>query len=395
MSVTRRQLPITRPFIGDEELAAVQEPLRSGWLVQGPKVREFEDKFATFTGAGHALATSSCTTALHLAVAALDLKPGDEVIVPAFTWVATANVVEYMGARPIFCDVDLETFNVDVAQVESKITDRTVGIIPVHLFGLAADMDPIMALARDRGLWVVEDAACAFGTRYHGRHVGTIGNLGCFSFHPRKSITTGEGGMVTTDDADMAATIASLRDHGASASDYARHTGSGSFRLAEYDLLGYNYRLTDLQAAVGSVQMDRAEWILEQRVRCATAYDRLLADAGWLRTPAVPHGYDHAYQAYVCLYAPEEPSLGNVERLHEQRNRLMAALEADGIATRPGTHAAFAQGFYRSKYGLEPADFPRAYIADRLSLALPVFPQMEDDDLGFVADRLLAWDGGT
>ena len=167
-----RNLPITRPFLGEAELAAVRVPLETGWLVQGPFVRQFEEKFERFTGAAHAVATSSCTTALHLAVAALGLRPGDEVIVPAFTWVSTPNVVEYMGARPIFCDVDLATFNIDVDQVADRITERTVGIIAVHLFGLCADLDPLLAIARDRGLWVVEDAACAFGAWYGENHAG-------------------------------------------------------------------------------------------------------------------------------------------------------------------------------------------------------------------------------
>ena len=385
---TAKRLPITKPFIGVEELEAVQEPLRSGWLVQGPKVREFEDKFREFADVKHALATSSCTTALHLAVAALGLKPGDEVIVPAFTWVATANVVEYMGARPVFCDVDLQTFNIDVEQIESKITSRTVGIIPVHLFGLAAEMDPISEIARRRKLWVLEDAACAFGTLYHGRHVGGLGDIGCFSFHPRKSITTGEGGMATTEDDELAETIASLRDHGASRSDYDRHQGDGSFRLADYNLLGYNYRLTDLQAAVGSVQMDRADWILDERMRIAAEYDGQLGGLEWLATPAIPDGLRHAYQAYVCLYRPEPPTMENVQALHERRNRLMAALEAEGIATRPGTHAAFAQGYYTRKYGLQPGDFPNAFIAERLSLALPLFAMMTDDDIRYVTERV-------
>src|SRR5215207_5340771 len=193
-----RSIPITRPVFGPEEMAAVQKPLESGWVVQGPYVRQFEEQFSAFTGAQYSVATSSCTTALHIAVAALDLKPGDEVIVPAFTWVATANVVEYMGARPVFCDIDLRTFNIDVAQISGLITERTVGIIPAHLFGLCADIAPIMELARRHHLWVVEDAACAFGAWYHGIHAGLFGDLGCFSFHPRKSITTGEGGMITT-----------------------------------------------------------------------------------------------------------------------------------------------------------------------------------------------------
>ena len=387
---TTRRLPITRPHIGPEELEAVLEPLRSGWLVQGPFVAEFERKFAAFTGATHALAASSCTTALHLAVAALGLKPGDEVIVPAFTWVATANVVEYMGARPVFCDVELDTYNVDVAQLEARITPRTVGIIPVHLFGLTADLDPILDLARARGLWVLEDAACAFGSRYHGRHAGTLGDAGCFSFHPRKSITTGEGGMVTTEREDLARLVSSMRDHGASRSDYDRHSSSGAHQLADYDLLGYNYRLTDLQAAVGSVQMDRAEWVLAERRRCASAYGELLAGIPWLRLPVTPDGMEHAFQAYVSLFAPDAPSMENVDGLHARRNALMAALEEEGIATRPGTHAAFAQGYYTSKYGLRPQDFPNAYLADCLSLALPLFADMTDDDLRHVAERLAA-----
>ncbi len=391
---TSRRLPITKPFIGTEEIEAVQETLRTGWLVQGPKVGEFEEKFRGFTGAKHALATTSCTTALHLAVAALGLKSGDEVIVPAFTWVATANVVEYMGARPVFCDVDLETFNIDVGQVESKITARTVGIIPVHLFGLAAELDAVSDIARRRNLWVVEDAACGFGSLYHGRHVGTFGDIGCFSFHPRKSITTGEGGMATTEDDQLASTMASLRDHGATRSDYDRHQGQGSFLLADYNLLGYNYRLTDLQAAVGSVQMDRADWLLGERIRVAGRYDGLLGGLDWLSTPMVPDGLLHAYQAYVCLYRPQTPTMANVETLHQQRNRMMASLEADGIATRPGTHAAFAQGYYTQKYGLRPSDFPNAFMAERLSLALPLYATMTDDDVAYVGERLVALGDG-
>lgn len=225
------KIPITRTVFGPEELRAVQLPLESGWVVQGPYVKQFEERFTAFTGAQAAVATSSCTTSLHIAVAALGLKPGDEVIVPAFTWVATANVVEYMGATPVFCDIDLASFNIDVARIEALITPHTVGIIPVHLFGLCADMGPIMALAQSHGLWVVEDAACAFGAWYAGQHAGTFGDAGCFSFHPRKSITTGEGGMITTGRADLERLARSLRDHGASRSDLARHQSSAAFLL--------------------------------------------------------------------------------------------------------------------------------------------------------------------
>ena len=287
--------------------------------MQGPFVSEFEEKFRSFTGADHAVATSSCTTALHIAVAALGLKPGDEVIVPGFTWVSTANVVEYMGATPVFCDIDLQTFNIDPAALEAAITPRTVGVLPVHLFGLCADMGAVLDIAGRRDLWVVEDGACALGGWYEGRHAGTFGDMGCFSFHPRKSITTGEGGMITTGEERFDSLARSLRDHGATRSDLVRHTQRGSFLLSEYPHLGYNYRMTDIQGALGSAQMDRAEAILGGRSRCARLYDEALDDVSWLQTPAIPDGYIHGYQAYVCLFAPEEPTMGNVARLHEQR----------------------------------------------------------------------------
>lgn len=369
-------------------MRAVQLPLESGWVVQGPYVAKFEEMFSAFTGTRHSAAASSCTTALHLAVAVLRLKPGDEVIVPAFTWVATANVVEYMGAKPIFCDIRLDTFNIDVAQIEALVTPRTVGIIPVHLFGLCADMQPIMDIARKHSLWVVEDAACAFGGWYRRRHAGTFGEIGCFSFHPRKSITTGEGGMVITARDDLDKEVRSLRDHGASRSDLSRHTQTSSFLLAEYDHLGYNYRLTDIQGALGCVQMERAEWILSERRARARLYDELLNDFEWLKTPVVPEGYVHGYQSYVCLFLPELPTIANVKRLHEQRNEIMMRLEERGIATRQGTHAAVIQRYYAEKYDLHPEQFPNAYIADRLSLTLPLFVQITEGEQRQVHDSL-------
>lgn len=381
-------IPITKPVFGEEERRAVQLPLESGWVVQGPFVKQFEEKFSAFTGAQHSVAASSCTTALHMAVAALGLKPGDEVIVPAFTWVATPNVVEYMGARPVFCDIDLRTFNIDAAQIESLITPRTVGLIPVHLFGLCADMQPILDIARRHRLWVVEDAACALGGWYGGRHAGTFGDAGCFSFHPRKSITTGEGGMITTARDDLDRLSRSLRDHGASRSDLARHNASASFLLAEYNLLGYNFRLTDIQGALGCAQMDRAASVLAARAHRAECYDALLAGLGWLRTPRVPEGSVHGYQAYVCLFAPQPPTLGNVEALHVRRNEIMSRLESQGIATRQGTHAPVLLGLYTEKYGLRPEQFPNATMADKLTLALPLFPQLTDAEQALVCRSL-------
>jgi len=384
------KIPITKPLFGEEELEAVQRPLETGWVVQGPYVEQFEGKFSDFSGAKHSVATSSCTTALHIAVAALGLAPGDEVLVPAFTWVSTANVVEYMGAKPVFCDIDLTTFNVDPARLEEAVTPKTVGMIPVHLFGLSADMEPILELAAKHGLWVVEDAACGFGARYKGDHVGTFGEAGCFSFHPRKSITTGEGGMITTASDELAELSRSLRDHGASRSDHARHVSSGSYLLSDYDHLGFNFRMTDFQGALGCVQLDRGQGVLDARTRLALAYDDALQELEWLDTPLVPEGYDHGYQAYVCLFRPEEPSLENLLAQRTKRNELMAGLEDGGISTRQGTHAAALQGYYREKYGLTPEAFPNAALAEGLSLTLPLYAQMTEDEHATVVQALQA-----
>jgi perosamine synthetase len=382
------KIPITRPLFGPAELRAVQLPLESEWVVQGPFVQQFEERFAAYVGVEDAIATSSCTTALHVLLAALGVGPGDEVIVPAFTWVSTANVVEHLGAKPVFCDVDLATYNIDVAQLPDLVTARTVGIMPVHLFGLCADMDPILELARARGVWVVEDAACALGGYYRDDHAGTLGVAGAFSFHPRKSITTGEGGMVTTTDSGIAALCRSLRDHGASRSDHSRHMDPGAYLLSQYEHLGFNVRLTDIQGALGCAQMDRVDEILERRRELAARYDEQLAELDWLATPHVPDGYVHGFQAYVCLFRPEEPTVENVRALHERRNRVMSELEHAGVATRQGTHAAALTGYYATKYGIRPEHFPNAYTADHLTLALPLYSQLTDSEQDAVFTEL-------
>lgn len=376
-------IPIAKPLFGAEELAAVAKPLESGWVVQGPYVAEFEKRFGAFVGAEYSVACSNGTTALHLAYAAMRLEEGDEVIVPSFTWVATANAVVYCGARPVFCDIDLGAYNIDPAAIEACITPRTKGIVPVHLFGLCAEMTPILELAKRHGLWVVEDAACGFGATYRGRQAGTLAETATFSFHPRKSITTGEGGMVTTSRADVAALVRSQRDHGVA----TRH-GEPPFLLPDYDELGFNYRLTDLQAAIGCAQLDRAEHILEQRRHRARLYDEQLASLAWLRTPHVPLHMEHGYQAYVCLFAPEEPSIANVDALEARRNTLMTKLDERGIATRQGTHAPVLRKFYREKYGVDPSRFPNAVLAEKLSFALPLYPQMTDEEQARVVDAL-------
>ena len=383
-----KTIPITKPFFDQTEKDLIGQVLETGWVVQGPKVEEFERLFCAYTGSAHSVATSSCTTALHLALLAAGVGPGDEVIVPAFTWISTANVVEYVGAKPVFCDIDLSTFNIDPEAVEARLTERSKAIIPVHLFGLCADMRSILEIAEQRGLAVIEDAACALGAWYFEKHAGTMGDAGCFSFHPRKSITTGEGGMLITANEEIATLASVLRDHGGSITDRQRHESATSFLLPEFSHLGFNYRMTDLQGALGCAQMDKVGWIMQERRRRAGEYDSALTECEWLKVPRVPKGHVHGYQAYVCLFVPETPSLDNVEHLNRERNKIMAKLQKGGVVTRPGTHAVHVQKYYARKYGIAPDEFPQALLADRLAMALPLFPQMTDSDQEHVVDAL-------
>ncbi|MGD9685450.1 MAG: DegT/DnrJ/EryC1/StrS family aminotransferase [Desulfobacter sp.] len=375
----KRRIEISTPCTGLEEWEACREPLESGWLTQGPKVAAFEKSFAARHQVEYALATTSCTTALHLALAALDIGPGDEVIVPAFTWVATANAVLYCGATPVFADVRCDTYNIDPSDVARRITSRTKGIIPVHLFGLCADMDALRE-ALPTGVKVVEDAACAAGAAYKGQPAGGLGDIAAFSFHPRKSITTGEGGMVTTNDPGLAEVANMLRNHGASLSEEQRHLGSRPYLLPEFNLLGFNYRMTDLQGAVGQVQLGKLDGFLSERRKWADWYVREISAIGWLRPPTVPDGYDHAWQAFVTYV---DPALAP-----RTRNDIMDILQQQGIATRPGTHAVHLLGYYRDRFGIKPADYPGALACDANTMAIPLHNRMTPDDYRYIVDAL-------
>jgi perosamine synthetase len=374
----RRTIPIALPSTGEEEWQATRAPLMDGWLTQGPQVAAFERAFAARHEVKRALASSSCTTALHLILAALDIGPGDEVIVPAFTWVSTANVVVYCGATPVFADVDRTTYNLDVAQVAAKLTPRTKAVIAVHLFGLCADLDALSKSAP--GIALIEDAACAAGSSYKGRPAGSIGRAGAFSFHPRKSITTGEGGMVTTNDAALADKVNMLRNHGASVSEEQRHRGPRPYLLPDFNLLGFNYRMTDLQGAVGLVQLGKLDRFIAERQRWADYYASELAAVPWLRTPRIPSGWTHGWQAYVC-YVDES-------KAPCPRNDIMDRLQERGISTRPGTHAVHMLGYYRDRFGLEPGEFPAARDCDRDTIALPLHNRMSDDDYRYVVREI-------
>lgn len=372
----RPNIPISLPSTGEEEWQALREPLSTGWLTQGPKVAAFEAAFAERHGVKHAIATTSCTTALHLILVAMGIGPGDEVIIPAFTWVSTANVVMYCGATPIFVDVDPATNNLALDQIAAKLSNRTKAIIPVHLFGYCVDIDTLRQVAPNIPL--VEDAACAAGAAYKDQPAGSLGLAGAFSFHPRKSITTGEGGMITTNDDELAEQIRTLRNHGASVSEEQRHLGPKPYILPEFNLLGFNYRMTDLQGAVGLVQLQKLDSLLQERRQWADYYNQELAALDWLHTPTLTAG--HGLQAYVC-YVDETCA-------PMPRNQLMEQLQAQGISTRPGTHAVHILGYYKDRFGFTADDFPGARDCDRYTLALPLHNRMTAADYDYVVSSL-------
>lgn len=374
-----RQIQISLPSTGDEEWQATREPLTTGWLTQGPKVAQFERDFGEFHGVKHALATTSCTTGLHLILAALGIGQGDEVIVPSFTWVATANVVLYCGATPVLADVDRRTYNIDPADVARKLGPRTKAVIAVHLFGLCADMDALRAVL-PVGMPIIEDAACAAGASYKGTHAGSLGLAAAFSFHPRKSITTGEGGMVTTNDDRLADVANMLRNHGASISEEQRHKGPRPYLLPEFNLLGFNYRMTDLQGAVGIVQLTKLNRFVAERDEWASWYMGELAAIPWLRMPQRPADGKHAWQAFVTYVDPDTAPL--------PRNEIMERLQRKGIATRPGTHAIHLLGYYRDRLGSQPDDLPGARDCDAHTMAIPLHNRMVAADYRYIVDAI-------
>lgn len=375
----KRNIQISLPSTGDEEWQATREPLQTGWLTQGPKVAAFEKAFAARHQVNHALATTSCTTALHLALVALGIGPGDEVIVPAFTWVATANVVLYCGATPVLADVDPRTNNICPQDLARRITANTKAVIVVHLFGLCADMDAIRA-AVPAGMPIIEDAACATGASYKGVFAGALGTAAAFSFHPRKSITTGEGGMLTSNDTALMQTAEMYRNHGASVSEEQRHLGPRPYLLPDFNLLGFNYRMTDLQGAVGLVQLGKLDKFLAERQQAAEFYREALADLPWLQLPVFPENGQHAWQAFVLMI--------DENKAPAPRNRLMEQLQAMGIATRPGTHAVHMLGYYAQRYGFKPTDYPGAMQCNNQTMAIPLHNRMSQEDYQYVAAAL-------
>lgn len=370
-------IPVARPYIGSEEERAVVEVLRSGWITQGPLVAKFEKEFSNYIGCQHSVAVSSCTTALHLAMVVCRVGPGDEVICPSLSFIATANSIAYVGATPIFCDVSPKTFNLDPLRIEELITPRTKAILVVHQIGLPAEMNAILEIAARHNLSVIEDAACAMGSKYDGELIGKpLGTIACFSFHPRKILTTGEGGMITTNDAEVAARLRKLRQHAMSLSDVVRHNAKQV--IAEtYDEVGYNFRMTDMQAAIGSVQLDRLPGFLERRRYLASRYDQALQPLSWLETPFVPVNCIHNYQSYMVRLKGKAA---------QKRDTIMQILLEKNISTRRAIMAIHREFSYRS--GHWEATLPQTNLITDSALILPLFHQMSESDQDYLIEAL-------
>lgn len=368
-------IPIARPEVGEPEWTAVREVIESGWVTQGPKVAAFEQAMATSTGAQEGVAVSSCTTALHLALVVSGVGGGDDVIVPSMSFIATANSVAHAGANPVFAEVDPVTYNLDLDDVTSRITPRTKAILLVHQLGLPADITEFRRVADDLGLVLIEDAACAIGSEYKDRPVGGHGNLVCFSFHPRKLLTTGDGGMIMTPSNELAVRLRRLRQHGMSISDTDRHAANQVMR-EQYMEVGFNYRLTDIQAAVGLAQLERLPEMLRARRERARWYDEMLAGYSWIGTPNVPPGRRWNVQTYTVRLEGHDS---------DRRDRVMQEMLDEGIATRPGVMTSHREPAYASRR----VSLPISERASDGSLAIPLFNDMSSTQAERVVESLV------
>lgn len=360
------KIPLSKPYFDDEEVKAVSEVIESGWVMQGKKVEEFERMLANYIGVKYAVLVSSGTAALHLSMLALGISKGDEVIVPSFSFVASANCILYAGAKPVFADIDIKTYNIDPNDIGNKITKKTKAIIVVHQVGLSADMAPILEIAKKNNLTVIEDAACSLGAKYKGKNVGTFGKIACFSFHPRKSITTGEGGLIVTQDENIASLVKSLRSHGVEYND-----GEKFVRL------GYNYRMTDLQAAMGIAQFRKLNQILKKKEKISKRYNDAFSESGQVVPPYVPSDCIHTYQSYLV----------RIKKGRSVRDRLIKELGKKGIASKPSVTAIHEEPLYKKDYGKE--SLPMTEKANSEGLILPFYPQMTESDQDYVINSLM------
>lgn len=369
-------IPLAKPYTDDREIEAVSAVISSGWISQGPKVMEFEAEVAEYVGARFGIATSSCTSALHISLHLQGVGQGHEVICPSYTCMATANAIRHVGAFPTFVEIDPLTFNLDPDAVGRAISSKTRAIMAVHQIGLAAHMDPIRKIAQEHGLAIVEDGATALGGQYKGSRIGALGAPTCFSFHPRKVITCGEGGMITTDDDAFAEEARILRSHGASVSDLVRHEALGTV-VASYPEVGYNYRMTDMQAAMGVEQMKKLPWILQRRHEIAQFYDQKLAELEEVEPPFVPEHSVHSYQSYLIRLVAN----GKIDR-----DELLRGMAARGISCRHGIAPLHLEPYYRALYG--ETHLPVTEEVSRTTIFLPIYPTLTEAELHYIVDSL-------
>ena len=379
-------IPVAKPEMTGADAKAVADTVRSGWILQGPRVEEFEHLLGRYIGAPYAVATSSATTAMHLGLIAAGIGPGDEVIVPSFSFIASANCITHAGATPVFADIDPKTYNMDPKEVGKKITRKTKAILAVHQVGLAADMPRLAAIARAHKLLLFEDAACGLGSTIHGKHVGNSGAWGAFSFHPRKAITTAEGGMLVTKNRSLAKIVRMLRAHGASI-DVKKRDASRKVMIEQYPLVGYNARMSDIHAALGLSQFKRIKEFLATRQRLANVYNEAFKDHPCILIPFVPKGYFHTYQSYMIRLRPAQGG-ATADTVRLCRDRIMQKLLDAGIASRRGVMASHLEAPYRKMY-------PRLQLAKTEKAAsetiiLPLYPQMTDKEQKYVIEKLLS-----
>jgi perosamine synthetase len=366
------KIPIAKPYLGKEEAQNAYDTILTNWVTQGPRVQEFEEKFAAYVGAKYAVAVSNCTTALHLAMIVAGVKEGDEVICPSMSYIATANSITYVGARPVFAEVDAQTFNIDPQHAEKLITPRTRAILIVHQVGLPADIDVFRELCSDKKLILIEDAACAAGSSYKGKKIGGHSDLVCFSFHPRKVITTGDGGMITTGNENWMRRLKLLRQHGMSVNDRVRHDASKVI-FEDHVEVGFNYRMTDIQAAVGIKQLEKLDWLVSERRKIARKYDEAFKKIPFLSTPYRHSDYETNEQSYIVRLSENAPV---------KRNDLMQRLLDLGISTRRGIMTSHRETAYREGYA--GISLPVSEQASDNSLALPLYVPMNDNEVNHV-----------
>ena len=370
-------IPIAKPYLIEEDAQAAYDTIMTGWITQGPKVQEFEEKFAAYTGAKYAVAVSNCTTALHLSMIVAGIGPGDEVICPSMSYIATANSIKYVGAIPVFAEVHPSNYNLDPVDVENRISNKTKAILLVHQIGMPADIDAFKELCNKYNLELIEDAACGAGSAYKGKKIGFHSELVCFSFHPRKVISTGDGGMITTNREDYYNRLKLLRQHGMSVNDRVRHN-SNKVIFEDHVEVGFNYRMTDIQASVGIKQLEKLDWIVEERRKIAAIYNEAFKDIEFLRLPLEKEGYFSNYQSY-SIYLKESCPI--------ERNNLMQKLLDAGIASRRGIMTTHRETAYR-KLQNDISLLASEDLQDR-SIILPLFVPMAKGDVDYIIDSFI------